>query len=114
MVWHGNTNPGHLRLSQRFGQPQIGRLFALNILIENSDTYEYLTCAGLWDRDPKAGKTFGTSRLALRAAKQEIIDGFNIVLHIPATNQFVNLAHGRGRKSLPPGAALATAAPAAV
>jgi hypothetical protein len=71
----------------------------MNILIENSTTYEYLTRTGLWDKNPQAAKFFGTSRLALRAAKQEVIDAFNIVLHIPATNQFVNLDHGHGRKT---------------
>jgi hypothetical protein len=73
----------------------------MNILIENSDTSEYLTRAGLWDKNPQAGKPFGTSRLALRAAKQEAIDTFNIVLHIPTTNQFVNLDHGHGKKLIP-------------
>jgi hypothetical protein len=72
----------------------------MNILIENSDTKEYLTSAGLWNKNPEAGKVFGTSRLAARAAKQEPVGKFNIVLHIPATNQFVNLDHGRGRDPL--------------
>jgi len=74
----------------------------MNILIENSDTQEYLTPAGLWSKNPETGKTFGTSRLALRAGKQELVGKFNIVLHIPATNQFVNLDHGRGRETAPP------------
>lgn len=74
----------------------------MNILIENSDTNEYLTRDGLWDKNPRSGKVFGTSRLAMQAAKREVVGPFNIVLHIPATHQFVNLDHGRGSKPLPP------------
>jgi len=74
----------------------------MNILVENPETNEYLTLAGLWNKDPQAAKSYGTSQLAVRAAKQEVIGRFNIVLHIPATNQMVNLDHGRGRAPLPP------------
>jgi hypothetical protein len=74
---------------------------AMNILIENSDTNEYLTNAGLWNKNPQTGKVFGTARLAVRAAKQEPVCKFTIVLHIPTTNQFVNLDHGRGRTTSP-------------
>jgi hypothetical protein len=69
----------------------------MNILIENPHTNEYLTPAGHWDKDPLVGKAFGTSKLAVRTAKQEPIGEFNVVFHIPDTNQFVNLDHGRGR-----------------
>ena len=69
----------------------------MNILIENQDTLEYLMPTGTWTKNPLAGKGFPTSRMALRAAKLEAIGLFNIVCHIPSTNQFVNLDHGRGR-----------------
>jgi hypothetical protein len=72
----------------------------MNILIENPDTNEYLTRAGLWDHDPRTAQIFGTSRLAVRAARQESVGKFNIVLYIPTTNQFVNLDHGRGKGSV--------------
>jgi hypothetical protein len=68
----------------------------MNILIENSDTLEYLMPTGQWTKNPLVGKSFPTTRTALRMAKQEAIGRFNIVCHIPSSNQFVNLDHGRG------------------
>jgi hypothetical protein len=68
----------------------------LNILIENHDTLEYLTSAGLWTKNPLNGKHYPATKTAFRAAKQEAIGKFNIVCHIPETNQFINMDHGRG------------------
>jgi hypothetical protein len=68
----------------------------LNILIENNDTLEYLTPAGQWTKNPLSGKSYPATKVAVRAAKLEAIGKFNIVCHIPATNQFINLDHGRG------------------
>jgi hypothetical protein len=68
----------------------------MNILIENNDTLEYLTPTGQWTKNPLNGKTYPATRIAFRAAKQEAIGKFNIVCHIPGTNQFINLDHGRG------------------
>lgn len=68
----------------------------MNILIENNETLEYLTPAGQWTKNPLNGKRYPATRLAFRAAKLEAIGKFNIVYHIPETNQFVNLDHGRG------------------
>jgi hypothetical protein len=70
----------------------------MNILIENPETFEYLTNAGQWTVDPLAGKRFPATRMAFRVAKLEAIGRFNIVFHIPMTNQFVNLDHGRGTR----------------
>ena len=75
-----------------------------NILIENNDTLEYLTPAGGWTKNPLNGKCFKATKIALQAAKLEAIGKFNIVGHIPETNQFINLDHGRGA-GLPAGAA---------
>jgi hypothetical protein len=72
----------------------------MNILIENHDTLEYLTPAGQWTKNPLDGKRFPATVTAFRTAKLEAIGKFNIVCHIPGTNQFVNLDHGRG-KGLP-------------
>ncbi len=69
----------------------------MHILIENSETLEYLTNGGKWTKNPEAGKRFAATTVAFQAAKQEAIGRFNIVFHIPDTNQFVNLDHGRGR-----------------
>lgn len=72
----------------------------MDILIENNETLEYLTPEGSWTKNPANGKRFVASRAAFRVAKQEDIKRFNIVGHIPATNQFVNLDHGRGTRPL--------------
>ncbi|HZI31957.1 MAG TPA: hypothetical protein VFF11_06430 [Candidatus Binatia bacterium] len=68
----------------------------MNILIENNDTHEFLTATGKWSKNPLEGKQFAATTLAFRAARQEAVGKFNIVYHIPQTNQFVNLNHGRG------------------
>ncbi|HEY1789958.1 MAG TPA: hypothetical protein VGJ73_17565 [Verrucomicrobiae bacterium] len=68
----------------------------LNILIENNDTLEYLTSAGQWTKNPLKGKFYPATTIAFKAAKLEAIDKFNIVCHVPGTNQFINLDHGRG------------------
>jgi hypothetical protein len=68
----------------------------MNILIENNETFEYLTSAGQWTKNPLNGKRYPATRVAFRAAKQEAIGKFNIVCHIPDTNQFINLDHGSG------------------
>ena len=69
----------------------------MNILIENHDTLEYLTEAGQWTKNPLKGRRFPASTTAFQMAKTETIGKFNSVCHIPATNQFVNLDHGRGK-----------------
>jgi hypothetical protein len=68
----------------------------MNILIENSETLEYLKDAGRWTKNPLDGRCFPATLTAFRAAKLEAIGKFNIVCHIPETNQFINLDHGRG------------------
>jgi hypothetical protein len=68
----------------------------LNILIENDETLEYLNPEGQWTKNPLQGKCYPAAKTAFRAAKQEAIGKFNIVCHIPKTNQFINLDHGRG------------------
>ena len=68
----------------------------MNILIENNDTLEYLTQAGQWTKNPLNGKRYPATRTAFQAAKHEAVGKFNIVCHIPETNQFINLDHGRG------------------
>jgi len=69
----------------------------MNILIENAGTLEYLTQGGQWTKNPLAGRHFPATVTAFRAAKLEAIGKFNIVCHIPATNQFINLDRGRGK-----------------
>ena len=74
----------------------------MNILIENNETLEYLANEGLWTKNPLKGKCFPATAVAFEAAKCEPIGRFNIVSHIPETNQFINMDHGRG-KGLPSG-----------
>jgi hypothetical protein len=69
----------------------------MHILIENNETQEYLTQAGSWTKNPHDGKRFPATEVAFQTAKHEAIGQFNIVFHIPTTNQFVNLDHGRGK-----------------
>jgi len=71
----------------------------MNILIENQDTLEYLTGEGQWTKNPRDGKSFPATKTAFQAAKHEAIGKFNIVCHIPQTDQFINLDHGRGKGS---------------
>jgi len=72
----------------------------MHILIENNTTFEYLTSTGTWTKNPRDGKHFPATMTAFRVAKQGTIGRFNIVGHIPETNQFINLNHGLG-KGLP-------------
>ena len=69
----------------------------MNILIENTTTFEYFTAAGSWTKNPRDGKHFPATIAAFRVAKQGAIGKFNIVGHIPETNQFINLNHGLGK-----------------
>jgi hypothetical protein len=72
----------------------------MNILIEHAESLEFFLGEGRWTKNVTEGRRYPRTELALRAAKQEPIGTFNIVGHIPATGQFVNLNHGRG-KGLP-------------
>jgi hypothetical protein len=69
----------------------------MNILIENSETFEYLNLEGKWTKNPRDAKSFAGTEVAFRVAKREAIGRFSIVCHIPQTNQFINLNHGRGQ-----------------
>jgi hypothetical protein len=68
----------------------------MKIFIENDDTHEFLTATGGWTKNPLQGKAFSSTVAALRIGRQEAIGKFNVVCHIPQTNQLVNLQHGRG------------------
>lgn len=69
----------------------------MNILIENAESLEFLTTNGTWSKSAAGGKVFRNTVTAFAAAKQEAIGKFNIVCHIPQTNQFVNMDHGKGK-----------------
>lgn len=69
----------------------------MNILIENAESLEFLATNGTWTKSAAGGKIFRTTVSAFTTAKQEAIGKFNIVCHIPQTNQFVNLDHGKGK-----------------
>jgi len=69
----------------------------MHILIENTDTHEFLNAQSGWTKNPLEGKPFKSRRLAFGAARLEPIGKFNIVLHFPQSEQLVNLDHGRGK-----------------
>ncbi len=69
----------------------------MNILIENAESLEFFTTGGIWSKSAAEAKVFRTTMSAFTTAKQEAIGKFNIVCHIPQTNQFVNLSHGKGK-----------------
>lgn len=69
----------------------------MNILIENADSQEFFTTQGTWTKNVAEGKTFGTTVTAYDVAKKESVGKFNIVAYIPASKQFVNLDHGKGK-----------------
>ena len=69
----------------------------MNILIENSETLEYLSANGRWTKKVSEGKAFGSTVAAFQIAKREPIGRFNIVSYITQTEQFINLDHGRGK-----------------
>jgi len=69
----------------------------MNILIENAESLEFLASNNQWTNKAAAAKCFGRTPIALEAAKKELIGKFNIVAYIPATQQMINLEHGRGK-----------------
>ena len=69
----------------------------MKILIENAESAEFLTTHGTWTKKAADGRQFGNTVLAFDVAKKESIGKFNIVCHIPATNQFINMNHGKGK-----------------
>jgi hypothetical protein len=69
----------------------------MHILIENSETQEYLVDQDRWTKNPTEGRRFSGTTAALKVAKTQPLGRFNIVGHIPGTFQVVNLDHGRGR-----------------
>lgn len=69
----------------------------MNILIELSESLEFFRGEGAWTKDAAQGRCYPRTEMALQAAKREPIGSFNIVGYIPATGQFVNLNHGRGK-----------------
>ena len=71
--------------------------WTMNILIENAESLEFLTSSNQWTKKAADAKCFGRTPIALEAAKKELTGKFNIVAYIPATQQMINLEHGRGK-----------------
>ena len=69
----------------------------MNIIIEDAESQKFLTGEGLWSQNVAEGKHYARTGLAFKAAKQEPVGRFNIVGHIAATGQLINLDHGRGK-----------------
>ena len=53
--------------------------------------------AGEVDGESAPRQHFPVTEAAFETAKHEAIGKFNTVCHIPQTNQFINLDHGKGR-----------------
>ena len=70
---------------------------AMNILIENADSLEYLTGTSLWSKNIVDARRFANTGIAFAAAKTEPIGKFNLVGYSTETKQFVNMDHGRGK-----------------
>jgi hypothetical protein len=71
----------------------------MTILIEDTDTLEYLAGNGQWTKNAAEGKSFEATAIAFEAAEKEPIGKFNIVCYIPQTKQIINMDHGRGKGS---------------
>jgi hypothetical protein len=84
---------------------------AMNILIENAESLEYLAGNGGWTKNVAKGKNFEATGVAFKIAKQELVGKFNIVAYIAESKQFINLDHGRGKSSAETGEVTAEAVP---
>lgn len=51
----------------------------MRLLLENSDTHEYLTPLEEWSKNPLEGEIFSSTTVALRAASRAAIGKFSIV-----------------------------------
>ena len=69
----------------------------MTILIEDTETLEYLAGNGQWTKNAAEGRTFEATAVACEAAKKEPIGKFTIVCYIPETRQIINMDYGRGR-----------------
>ena len=69
----------------------------MTILIEDTETLEYLAGNGQWTKNAAEGRSFEATAVAFEAAKKEPIGKFNIVCYIPQTKQIINMDHGRGK-----------------
>ena len=69
----------------------------MTILIEHTETLEYLAINGQWTKNAAEGKSFEATAVAFEAAKKEPIGKFTIVCYIPQTKQIINMDHGRGK-----------------
>jgi len=88
-----------------------GRRPPVNILIEDAESLRFLTSGAQWTANAAEGKCFSGTRLAFKAAKQELIGKFNVVGYILSTKQFVNLDHGQGKGAALPSPAVTSPLP---
>ena len=63
----------------------------MRLLLENSETQEYLTPFGKWSKNPLEGEIFLSMTLALKFPSHEAIEKFNIVFLDPQANQYLKL-----------------------
>ena len=86
-----------IRFSMRVALGSVLQCRYMNIIIEDAESLKFFISEGLWTTNVTESRRYARTGLAFKAAKQEPVGKFNIVGHIPATGQFVNLNHGRGK-----------------
>ncbi|MGO8699133.1 MAG: hypothetical protein ACLQVY_15590 [Limisphaerales bacterium] len=69
----------------------------MTILIEDSETLEFLAVNNQWTKKPGQAVCFPSTRAAFSVAKGEPIGKFNIVQHLSFNQQLINLDHGSGK-----------------
>jgi hypothetical protein len=68
----------------------------MNIIIEDAESFKFLTSEGKWANTAAEGKHFTETTIAYNAARREPIGKFNIAGYIRETKQIINLRSGRG------------------
>jgi hypothetical protein len=63
----------------------------MRLLLENSETQEFLTPFGKWSKNPLEGKIFGSITVALRSPSHDAIEKFNLIFLDPQANQYLKL-----------------------
>jgi len=70
----------------------------MTILVENAETFEYLTADGRWTKKIDQAATYRSSTLAKASATGAAIGRFNIIGAVRKSSQIVNLDEGCGEK----------------
>ena len=69
----------------------------MNIIIEDTDSSNFLTSDGNWSKNMADGKVFSGTKTAYETAKSQPIGKFSISGYIAENNQIINLRSGHGK-----------------